>query len=351
MAAKPRLPRESLWAIEATTFKSVRQAVVRAEFSDLLPPSKQRDFEVYDDVAVIDVSGILEKHQSVIGWLFDGTSMVEVQRQVEEAADDSSIRRIVLRVDSPGGTVSGSDELSQTIFEAADTKEVIVYASDTMASAAYWIAVGASAIYCNRSASVGSIGTFIAVTDWSRALKAAGVSVEVFTTGKYKAAGYEGTSLTPDQRDHIQATVDRINSVFLRAVRDGRGLSRDQMAKVSTAAIFIGSDAVTAGLVDGICRFEDLLDSSYLPRSGSGSSSRSSEKRSSVSKSRSKGPQISRSSATSRDPISEWKALVAKFVAKGMTPIEATMKAHEENPKLAEAARKYANSPHRRRRR
>jgi ClpP class serine protease len=103
-----------------------------------------------------------------------------------------------LDIDSPGGTVAGTPELAAAVSALDQKKPVYAFSSGLMASAAYWIASQARAIYATPSAQVGSIGVVQAVVDRSAAINAAGIKVEVFSVGKYKAMGAPGTPLTDD---------------------------------------------------------------------------------------------------------------------------------------------------------
>jgi ClpP class serine protease len=108
--------------------------------------------------------------------------------------------------------VAGTPELAAAVASLNEDKPVYAFSSGLMASAAYWIASQARAIYATPSAQVGSIGVVQAVVDDSGALDRDGIKVEVFSVGKYKAMGAPGTSLTDDQRDLMQPSwhaVDR----------------------------------------------------------------------------------------------------------------------------------------------
>jgi len=108
------------------------------------------------DVALIELSGPLMKHQSSLG----GTSTIDARRQVREATAAERIRAILLAIESPGGTIAGTAELADEVSKAATIKPVHAFIEDLGASAAYWVASQASWITVNASGLVGSIGSY-----------------------------------------------------------------------------------------------------------------------------------------------------------------------------------------------
>src|SRR5690606_31819803 len=123
------------------------------------------------------------------GSSFGGASTVRTRRAIRSAAADKSVSAIMLLIDSPGGSVSGTSDLADDVANAKKKKPVYAYIEDTCCSAAYWVASQCSAIYANPTAIVGSIGTYMVVADYSRMAENAGVKVHCISTGKYKGAG------------------------------------------------------------------------------------------------------------------------------------------------------------------
>jgi signal peptide peptidase SppA len=126
--------------------------------------------------------------------------------------------------------VAGTPEIAAAVSALDQKKPVYAFSSGLMASAAYWIASQARAIYATPSAQVGSIGVVQAVVDRSAAINAAGIKVEVFSVGKYKAMGAPGTPLTDDQRELIQSNLAEIAGEFHAAVlAKGRAITAEAM--------------------------------------------------------------------------------------------------------------------------
>jgi signal peptide peptidase SppA len=201
---------------------------------------------VADGVATISITGpLLPTTDEFDRVMLGATSLEEVRSTVESAAADPSVTSIVLNIDSPGGTVRGTPEAADAIYEASKVKPVRAHTSGTMASAAYWLGSQATSISMTRSASVGSIGVMVPHIDQSKRAEMLGVKVELFTTGKFKAAGFPGTSLTESQRELIQERIDQVFGEFKSAVtRQGRKIPAEAMQ----GQTFYGPQAESLGL-------------------------------------------------------------------------------------------------------
>lgn len=230
-----------------------RGAGMRSEFSDGYAPPYQK---TTGGVAVIEVVGVMTKYGSSFS---ECRSSIELRRGVRQAAADSSVRAIALRIDSPGGQTKGIDDLAEAVRSAAEHKPVAAYIEDMGCSAAYYVASGATMIHANASALVGSIGTYAVIADYSKAAEMQGVTVHVVRSGAFKGAGEEGAPITDEHLADFQRIVDDINGLFLNAVGAGRGLAGEALAAVSDGRAWIASEAMSLGLVDAIGSFEDLV--------------------------------------------------------------------------------------------
>ena len=186
---------------------------------------------VEDGVGVVAIEGpILRKPDLFARVFFGATSSEEIGAALREAGSRPDIKAVFLNIDSPGGTVAGTPELAAAVASLNKQKPVYAFSSGLMASAAYWVASQASAIYATPSAQVGSIGVVQAVIDNSTALDKAGIKVEVFSVGKYKAMGAPGTPLTDDQRELINSNLAEIAGEFHAAVlAKGRSIPAEAM--------------------------------------------------------------------------------------------------------------------------
>jgi signal peptide peptidase SppA len=219
------------------------------------------------NIAVVAITGSLMKQ---VGSLEDGSSTIALRRDVRTAAADPAVAAILLLVDSPGGTVSGTSDLAAEVSAAAAKKPVYAYVEDLCASAAYWVASCATKIFANGpTALVGSIGTYAGLYDFSGMAGQQGIKAKLYKTGSLKGAGFPGTEITAEQDANYQKLVDETQSHFSAAVQKNRKLSAEQMAKVTTGAAFLAAEAKTLGLIDGIQTFDETmaaLEAAAVPR-------------------------------------------------------------------------------------
>lgn len=186
---------------------------------------------VEDGIGVVAIEGpILRKPDLFARIFFGATGSEDIGAALREAAGRDDIKAVFLHIDSPGGTVAGTPELADAVAALDKKKPVYAFSSGLMCSAAYWVASQARAIYATPSAQVGSIGVVQAVVDNSAALDKAGIKVEVFSVGKYKAMGAPGTPLTDDQRELISSNLAEIAGEFHAAVlAKGRAIPAEAM--------------------------------------------------------------------------------------------------------------------------
>ena len=186
---------------------------------------------IEDDIGVVAIEGpILRKPDLFARIFFGATSSEDIGEALREAGERDDIKAVFLNIDSPGGTVAGTPELAEAVKTLNGSKPVYAFSSGLMCSAAYWIASQARAIYATPSAQVGSIGVVQTVIDNTVALDKAGLKVEVFSVGKYKAMGAPGTPLTDDQRELIQSNLAEIAAEFHDAVLSrGRAIPAEAM--------------------------------------------------------------------------------------------------------------------------
>jgi signal peptide peptidase SppA len=206
-------------------------------------------------VMTIDIVGTLQKQASSLS----GTSTLMLRRTVNEAAANDAVKAILLRIDSPGGQSAGTHELASAIKAASSSKPVWAYIEDTGASAAYWLASQASRVLVNETGKVGSIGTYMAVADYSIAAAQQGVKVHVIRAGEFKGAGQQGTEVTAAQLAEWQRVVNQINSVFTAAVATGRPQLAKTIQELADGRVHIGQKAVEVGLADGVTSYEAAL--------------------------------------------------------------------------------------------
>lgn len=246
------------WCVEPTRFAkmwaAIRTTNLPAHMALGPPPKPATLTETVPvkggkNVAVIKATGTLMKAQSSFG----GTSTVQLRREIRAAIADPTVSGILLAIDSPGGTVAGTEAVAADVRRARKVKPTWAIASDLTASAAYWIGSQAGAFYAETpSTLIGSIGTVLTVYDQSAAAEREGVKTLVFATGPVKGAGTPGAEVTDEQKAYFLSIVNGIQQHFDTAVRGGRQMTASQLAAVRTGGVWPASEAVGLKLVDGI---------------------------------------------------------------------------------------------------
>ncbi len=247
--------RAAIAASPASPASPARQAGPAAE-----PKSSRGDGREYEmlpgNVAVIQVAGTLTKYGSSFD---DSSSSIAVRRKVRQAANDPDVLGILIRFDSPGGSSAGTQDLADDVAAAATRKPVYAYCEDLCASAAYWVASQCSKVFCNRSAMVGSIGTYAVLQDMSGMATQLGIKVHVVRAGAFKGAGEPGTEITAEQLAEWQRVVDETNDFFLRGVASGRKMGLSKVQELADGRVHIGQAAVSLGLVDAVQTLDETV--------------------------------------------------------------------------------------------
>jgi protease-4 len=230
---------------------AVRAALAGGAVLDVRPA-----YHVESGVGIIDVVGVLTKYGSS---LTDGPSTLGIREVLRMPVGDPTVRAIVLRIDSPGGSARGIDDLAADIGLAASVKPLTVFAEDAALSGAFWIAAGAGRIVANRGALIGSIGTYTVVTDVSAQAEKLGIKVMVVKAGEMKGVGEPGTEVTDDQLADVQRVVNEVNELFVGAVAAGRGMPRQRAEALADGRVHVAGEALRLGLIDAIGTFDDVL--------------------------------------------------------------------------------------------
>ncbi len=207
-----------------------------------------------NSVAVIDIDSTIQ---------YDGTACSPdgLKALLDEAAQNSHIKAVVLRVNSGGGVATAGEEMATYVkeFRQETGKPVVVSSASTNASAAYEISSQADYIYVARTTSIGAIGTALQLVDYSELLQMLGISVENITSSSSKDSTYGTRKLTDEEREHYQNQVNQINETFIQNVANGRSMSEDSVRALATGLTFTGVEAVENGLADEVGTKEDAV--------------------------------------------------------------------------------------------
>jgi len=192
----------------------------------------------------------------VEGTILDSTEAVD---EIKEYAKDSSIKAIILRVNSPGGAVAPSQEIYDEVVKAVEKKPVVVSMAALAASGGYYISAPATKIISNPGTITGSIGVIMEVPNISGLLEKVGVRSEVIKSGKHKDLASVFRGIGKEERAIIQNVLDDVHEQFIEAVAKGRNMDINKVREIADGRIFSGRQAIEAGLVDEIGSLEHAI--------------------------------------------------------------------------------------------
>jgi len=200
------------------------------------------------------------------GSIVDGAGRSEVNgdtvaRKIRQARLDENVKALVLRVNSPGGSVSASETILREMRLTADAKPVVVSMGNYAASGGYWISAYADEIFAQPNTVTGSIGVFGMLPNAGGLLDKAGIKVHTVKTGEFADVGSVYRPKTEAELALIQASVDEIYDAFLDRVSEGRSMDREKAAEIAQGRVWSGTDALELGLVDKLGNLEDALAS------------------------------------------------------------------------------------------
>ncbi len=210
-------------------------------------------------VAVISVEGVLAKRMNLFTQISGGASTQLIGTQFAQAVADPNVTKIVMLFDSPGGTVDGTQQLAEQVFAARGAKPIVGVVDGMCCSAAYWIASACDTLYITSdTAQVGSIGVIATHVDRSMAQAQSGVKVTEVKAGRYKGQGSPNAPLGAAEVT-MQDAVDKLYKTFVTDVARNRGVSVDEVQDMAEGRVFLGQDAIAAGLVDGVATLDAVI--------------------------------------------------------------------------------------------
>lgn len=201
-----------------------------------------------DRVALVKVEGLLINAEPIV-------------EEINDHADDSSIKAIIVRVDSPGGGVVVSQEIYNALLNARKTggKKVVVSLGSVAASGGYYIAAAGDRIVANPGTLTGSIGVKMEFANLEKLLEKIGVRGMVVKAGEYKDIGSPYREMSEPERKLLQAVIDDVHGQFIEAVAKGRSLPEADVRAIADGRIFTGKQALQLKLVDQLGDLEDSI--------------------------------------------------------------------------------------------
>ncbi len=204
---------------------------------------------VGDRVAIVNVRGVI-------------VNPIPVVKRIERLRKDRSVKALVIRVDSPGGSVGASQEIYRAIERfRAEGKPVVVSMGNVAASGGYYVSAPADYIFANPGTITGSIGVIIQHIAYKELMEKIGVKATAIKTGKFKDTLNPFRELTPEEKRYLEETIEEAYEQFLKAILKYRGnkISEEKLREVADGRVLTGERAKELGLVDDLGGLEDAV--------------------------------------------------------------------------------------------
>ncbi len=192
----------------------------------------------------------------VEGPIFASKQIVE---DLETLAQRKDIKAIVLRINSPGGSIAPSQEIYEKVCRVNDIKPVVTSMGSVAASGGYYIALGSTSIMANKGSITGSIGVIVEYPVAAELLEKIGLSIETVKSGPLKDAGSTSRAVTEEDRLYFENIIQDLHRQFSGAVAKERGMDVDSVAILADGRVYTGVQAVELGLIDTLGTYEDAI--------------------------------------------------------------------------------------------
>lgn len=260
-----------VWALQPEKLQQIAEVIAAKAATGQIPTAgevhaaskKQRGAMLRSGAtAVIPVFGTICQRLTLMDAISGGCSLEDFTDSFRAAVADAEVGRIVLRFDSPGGSVFGVEEAGLVIAAGSKEKPVVAVLDPQAGSAAYWLASQADEIVVTHSGQGGSIGCFSVHFDFSEKLEEDGIRVTVIRGGANKAEGNPYEALSDEALAHLQSLVDFYDAAFTAAVARGRGVSIETVREsFGQGRMFEADRLVRLGMADRIATFDEVLSS------------------------------------------------------------------------------------------
>ncbi len=203
-------------------------------------------FSPGEKVAVLRINDVILESQTYLD-------------SISKIRDDSHIKAVVVRINSPGGAVGPSQEIYSELKQLREEKPVISSLGSVGASGGYYIACATEKIYANPGTITGSIGVIAQFASYEKLLEWAKVDVEVIKSGEFKDVGSPFREMNQTDKDYIQSLIDNVHTQFKDAVAECRNLKKEQVAEIADGKIFTGEQAKKLKLIDDLGTINDAV--------------------------------------------------------------------------------------------
>ena len=223
-------------------------------------PSRERDrpYQVKDGLAILPISGTLLHKYGYLKPYSGSTGYDGIIARLNDAANDPSIKAIMLDIDSPGGEAAGCFDCAETILKLREIKPIYALCYDTMCSAAMAIGSACTERWITQSGRAGSVGVVVAHASYQDQLKENGIDITLIHSGKHKVDGNPYEKLSDDVLASIQANLNQSRDAFAALVAKGIGM--DKQAVLDTEAkVFTGQQAIDVGFADRLVNGQEAV--------------------------------------------------------------------------------------------
>ena len=188
--------------------------------------------------------------------------LVRIREELKKAAEDKDVRALVVRLNTPGGTVTASDIIYRELmlFRERTKVPVVAVMMDVAASGGYYIALAADTIVAHPTTVTGSIGTIMVTANVEGLMQKLGVAANTIKSAEHKDMGSPFRALTPEERQIFQSVIDELQQQFVRKVVERRGIAADNARALADGRIYTAPQALAHRLVDVIGYVPDAID-------------------------------------------------------------------------------------------
>jgi protease-4 len=216
-------------------------------------------------IALLEVAGVIsdQARTGTFGLVAEPSMVAELREMLERAAEDTEVSALVLRIESPGGSVGATETLHHELlrWRAAQGRPVIAYLNGIAASGGYYVAMAADRVVAHPATVTGSIGVLMPGLGFAGLMERFGVADQSVKSGQYKDIGSATRPMSAADRAQLQGVVDDLHERFVEVVDTGRpDLDRAQASALADGRIFTARQALDAGLIDAVGYIEDAVD-------------------------------------------------------------------------------------------
>jgi len=210
-----------------------------------------------DTVAIVEIYGPIKMSARISPG---SANPDRITRKLRSLADRKDIKAVVLRINSPGGTVAAVQEIYDEVMNLRNKGiKVVASMGDVAASGGYYVASAADKIVANPGTLTGSIGVIMEYAHGQELFKKIGLKIETIKSGKYKDTGSFSRETTPEERQILQSLINDAYSQFVGAIEKGRNIPREKILTFADGRIFTGAQAKELGVIDQLGNRDDAI--------------------------------------------------------------------------------------------